>query len=200
MEEPSWKPVTQEQLARRCYLARRGQSDLRSVQEIIKRDRGFSYLMKPREIGELMDLARHIYDRGGLALTVTFREDLRDTYEEVALRDIMMDVLDITECQYVMMPDIDERGNYHYHGVINLRHRERVRIKRLFTKPIGFIKFSLISDIDAWLKYMRKDKEFKSKEHPVPLKEPILTNLEIEELTAVSRNIDNTQIVDMVIL
>lgn len=198
--EPSWKPLTSKEFTRRCYLARRVISDERSIIEILRKDRGFSYLMKPRKIGELTALARQLYNEGGLALTVTFKEDLRNTHDEESLRDIMMDVLDLTDCVYVMFPDIDEKGNYHYHGIVKLRHRERVRIKRLFTKPIGFIKFTLISDIDVWLKYMRKDIGFKSKEHPAPLKAPILTDLEVEELSAVSRHIDRPSITDMLIL
>lgn len=159
--------------------------DQRAIDDVIHQRRDFPYLIKSRQLEELDRECRDIYDHGGCALTVTYKEQLRTDNQEFQLRDITRELLLMFTQRFVLYPDVDMGGNYHYHGVCYITHRKKAQMKRVFTKNVGFVKFSCIEDMDIWHKYMRKGYGFKSREHPLPLTSPIMHDDEIEELACV---------------
>jgi len=125
----------------------------------IQSGRDFPYLINPRPPGVLREFAEGVLnDPRAVSITVTFKEELRVLFEERILRDIVHDGLTFfSEIeQFILYPDIDISGNFHYHGVIIMQKKIKPKLKRYFTKHIGFIKIAYITDQKGWYKYMRK--------------------------------------------
>lgn len=101
--------------------------------------------------------------RGGTAITITFNQGLRDNCCEDELRLILHNTINIIKFNYgikadfCLIPDVDEKGNFHYHGVCIMKNEDRPAFKRNITKQIGFMKFSYLSDIEGWRKYCFKE-------------------------------------------
>lgn len=98
----------------------------------------------------------------GSAITITYNQGLRDKYEEDGLRRVLKNTIGIIcfnhliECRMILLPDVDEGGNFHYHGVINMRNQDRVKFKRNITRSIGFMKMQCITDVGKWQEYCYK--------------------------------------------
>lgn len=108
-------------------------------------------------------LKDNINSKGFSAVTFTFIQALRDKYSEEELRTYIVRTIR-TIClnrdipaEVVLIPDADEAGNFHYHGIISMPIKYRPAFKRLTLKYIGFMKFSYITDTDGWLEYCLKD-------------------------------------------
>jgi len=145
--------------------------------------RRFPDLIKRRTTGELKGIYDELSNKDAFALTITYKRDY-DIYEDEQLRSITKSALDYFNTKgYIFYPDIDNNGNRHYHGIIKMTLKDFALMKRYFTQEIGFIKKEYLSDIEGWYQYMRKDKGFKSREHPNALKHAIYNDEDIELLT-----------------
>lgn len=104
-----------------------------------------------------------INEKSTSAITITFNQTLRDNYEELELKSYLEKVLRIIhhnkelEIELLVIPDCDENGNFHYHGLIKMPLKYRAFFKRNITKYVGFMKMQYIDNIEGWTKYCFKD-------------------------------------------
>lgn len=110
-----------------------------------------------------------------IGITITYKPTYQNTMTQQQLRELLDTSLKyrIPFNRYVLIPDCDDRGNYHYHGIIDLSVKERHNFKIFMTKNIGFIKYSYITQLGGWIAYMLKNK---------PTQKPIYTPQEISQL------------------
>lgn len=141
---------------------------------------GLDYLIDRRPNIEKLKQIYYEYaqDPSFIAITLTLQPRY-SLLTELEIRKIVMNALSACEVQhYIFFPDMDSK--YHFHGILKHPLHLRHKLKRFFTITIGYIKIEYLSDIDGWYNYMRKDKGFKSREHPIPLIEPIYSDRLVE--------------------
>lgn len=116
--------------------------------------------LPPPEEAQIFE--RIVNDKSASAITLTYKPIFRDSFNEEQLRYQMIYTL---EClafnrdipyEIVLIPDMDNNGNFHYHGVIIIPLKYRAIFKKDITKYIGFMKFDYIKDIEGWKKYCYK--------------------------------------------
>lgn len=131
--------------------------------------RRFSYLINLRP----MEALKQCYDTISLsktsrAITITFKQEMRDDHEEGYLRDCILKGMSIIGIKrYILYPDIDNNGNFHYHGIIECPKIMIPKIKRMFNRWYGWTKIEYLSDINGWYQYMRKSNGYKSRNKTV---------------------------------
>lgn len=117
------------------------------------------------------------------AITITFKTSLCNALDEQQLMHMVVVFLNESSVKhFTLFPDVSPSGQFHYHGVIQIKTKDKPLFKRRITRNIGFVKLDYISDTEGWYKYCRKAKGFCSKEHPEPLEEPIYTREELTRL------------------
>lgn len=140
--------------------------DERAFKDVVFKKRRFSNLMKRRPIMEHKKYYDNlIEDPKTQAFTLTFNQQLRDIYDETILRDIAKDIMEFFPIKkYLLYPDIDLNGNFHYHGVINMLTKDKPKMARYTKLYSGYIKFKYITDPEKWYKYMRGTEDIKDDE------------------------------------
>lgn len=114
----------------------------------------------PKEQPKIEDL---VNDKGMSAITITYKNDLRMNMEEIELKRALKHTISIIcfnhiiPIEILLLPDCDEAGNFHYHGVVKIPIKYRPTFKRLITKHIGFMKFDYITKPEGWIEYCKKD-------------------------------------------
>lgn len=137
-----------------------------------------TYLMNYRPWGDILDeLTSRTNNIKYTAITVTFKTQYRDELEEIQLCRMLYVALktSVEIRAFTLLPDVDNRGNFHYHGVINIRKADMPKVKKRLTRQVGFVKFDYIGNPEGWIAYVLKEKGFTSKEHIEPLDEAIFT-------------------------
>lgn len=159
--------------------------------------RKFNYLMNLRPFKDVED---ELFARANgvhySAITITYKPQHRDNLDEQGLRHLLVTQFsNLPEIKhYTLFPDVDDAGNFHYHGVVEIRVKDRPKVKRILTERIGFIKIEYITDPVHWCDYCRKDKGFETRKFDkyknitknefikTKLQEPIYTEEEIVRL------------------
>ena len=104
-----------------------------------------------------------VNDRSYSSFTVTFNPVIRDSLDELGSKRLLKNFLknvfyEVPADVYtILIPDCDEGGNFHYHGVIKMPIKYRPKFKKIMTKNIGFVKIKYITDPEGWTKYCFKD-------------------------------------------
>lgn len=97
------------------------------------------------------------------SFTITFRPEIRDNLDELGLCRYLKKTFPLIlhkcpdDVEILLIPDCDEAGNFHYHGLIKMNNKFRPRFKKLMMKNVGFIKMKYITDPEGWKKYCFKD-------------------------------------------
>lgn len=100
------------------------------------------------------------------AFTVTFKQIHRDHMNESQLRLFLKNAIKSISfrreipIKYMLSPDIDAAGNFHYHGAIKIPLKYMPTFKRLMTNAVGFIKISYMTNPKTWKLYTFKDVGF----------------------------------------
>lgn len=150
-----------------------------AVQEAMSRK--IPYLMILRPSGESLEeeYMSMITDKS-VAITITFQPKYQ-FLPEVRLRDIVTDVLKTLGIKRAYLyPDLDNNDKFHYHGILDIKKKDRHKVKRLISLHVGYIKFDYIKDEEGWFLYMRKPQGFMSREHKVPLTEAVYDDDDID--------------------
>lgn len=116
---------------------------------------------------EQYDILRveHVYDRVkqlslekmARAITITYKPEIQNVYSIKQMRNIlahMMEVCNIKEG--ILVYDVDDNQNYHYHGTIVCTIRETMNIKKFLQRYIGFNKIVNVTDAEGWATYVTK--------------------------------------------
>lgn len=97
------------------------------------------------------------------AITFTFKQSLRDCMDEGHLKSYLYKTLKVICYNFgcdlfplLLLPDVDDKGNFHYHGLIQLPLKLIPKFKKQVTKHIGFMKISYLKDIEGWKNYCFK--------------------------------------------
>lgn len=96
------------------------------------------------------------------AITMTFKPFHHMNLDELKMKILLKNTINSIcfnhqiPVEILLLPDCDENGNFHYHGVIDLPNKYRPTFKRLITKFIGFMKFDYISNPSGWYEYVIK--------------------------------------------
>lgn len=120
-----------------------------------------------------------INDKSASAITITYNQLLRDSFDEKQLRQHLINTIHTLSfnkdipIEIYLIPDMDTGGNFHYHGVVITPIKHRALFKRNITKYVGFMKFDYISDIEGWKNYCYKKP---------PKYTPVYTQEEIDKL------------------
>jgi len=102
-------------------------------------------------------------DKDTSAFTITFKQIHRDNMNEKQLRLFLKNSIKSIclrreiPIHYMLAPDIDANGNFHFHGAVKMPLKHRPTFKRLLTYAVGFNKMSYITNIDKWYEYTFKD-------------------------------------------
>lgn len=111
-----------------------------------------------------------INDKSASAITLTYKTIFRDSFNERQLKQQLIYTLDKINfntdipLKIMLIPDCDNNGNFHYHGVVIMPLKYRPQFKKLITKYIGFMKFDYINDIEGWKKYCYKPEVYNEDE------------------------------------
>lgn len=108
---------------------------------------------------ELKDYLNSQYDSTKyVGITITYQPRYQNVLTCSDLQLLLEDTLKTLSPfnTYVLLPDQDKTGNFHYHGCIDLPVKDRHNFKNFMTKNIGFIKFSYITSTPGWVDYMTK--------------------------------------------
>lgn len=120
-----------------------------------------------------------INSKSGSAITITYNQLLRDSFEEKQLRQHLINTIHTLSfnkdipIEIYLIPDMDIGGNFHYHGVVIIPTKHTAVFKRNITKYVGFMKFDYISDVEGWRNYCYKKE---------PKYTPVYTQEEIDKL------------------
>lgn len=135
--------------------------DEKAFIDIITGKRDFAYLIKSRSPMALKAYFEDVVESPRTeAITITFKEELRLKFDERRLSSLISDVMEFFPIEeYIILPDVDLNGNYHFHGILKMLKKDKPKMKRYMTKHVGFIKYSYISEPDGWWDYCRKTKD-----------------------------------------
>lgn len=103
------------------------------------------------------------------AFTLTFREVIRQNWKEAEIQKLTNNFMKSWQYDYesklewMLLPDIDEGGNFHYHGVIRIPRVSICKFKRNITKYLGYIKIRGIESPQKWLNYCYKRGEYEDR-------------------------------------
>lgn len=86
----------------------------------------------------------------------------------------------------ILVPDEDINGNFHYHGIIQIKRKDIRKFKKYITMFNGYMKTSYISDTTKWQEYILKSF---TGNHP-KCEEQIYTQKEIQELSIHFETVD----------
>lgn len=136
------------------------------------------YLMElcPPEATPISKFKELIENKKFSAITMTYKPEYQTTFTEEDNRKILKNAIKTISFNHdipieiVLLPDCDEGGNFHYHGIVSMPIKYRPRFKKEITKYIGFMKLKYIDNIEKWTNYCFK------------VEEPIYTNEEINTL------------------
>lgn len=111
---------------------------------------------------EWMLLRRNAKD--ALGITITFREILRLKYKEKDLKRMIKSCfkdieIDKHTFRMVLIPEYDNTGNFHYHGIFKgIKRNQLAKLKRQLSAHIGFFKIEKqIKNIWNWMLYCVKE-------------------------------------------
>lgn len=123
-------------------------------------DVGKERMIKDLKFDTMCNSKKHV------AFTLTFREILRLHWKEQELSQLVNNTLKgwkylyYDKLEWMLLPDIDSSGNFHYHGCIRIRRDLMPKFKRNMTKKLGFIKMKYIDNPSKWYAYCFKEGEF----------------------------------------
>jgi len=145
--------------------------DIRRYCEEMKTENGSLLLdREPPLKGHIKEtLENFVNDKKFSAITMTYNNTMRMNMNELELKIALKNTISticfnhLIPIEILLLPDCDEAGNFHYHGVVNLPNKYRPTFKRLITKHIGFMKFDYIREPTGWYDYViKKDKDIYS--------------------------------------
>jgi len=110
----------------------------------------------------LENLADHLFDGcydGSLGLTITFRENILDTFKESHIHKVIQDELNRVSNKFLitLLQDYSSVGRLHYHGVIKADNPKGLdTFKRRLTKLFGRVELRPLRYRFKWICYMLK--------------------------------------------
>jgi len=154
---PLKAPIDNNQMVRSQGLAERSETNPSTEELNIKQK---WLIQKDIEFDTLCNHSKY------MAITITFRDVLRRHWKEKELERLVGNTLKSWKYLYYeklawfLIPDVDNNGNYHYHGVIRITKAMMPKFKRNITASLGFIKFKYIDNPQKWYNYCFKEGEY----------------------------------------
>lgn len=108
-------------------------------------------------------------DKRYSAFTLTLKNVYREYWKERDIDRLVYNTLNgwgylyYGKFDFELMPDIDDNGNYHYHGLIRITRQLLPKFKRNITRVLGFIKVVYITTPNDWEDYCYKRNKYKDK-------------------------------------
>ena len=104
-----------------------------------------------------------ISDKRTVGFTQTYQNYVRNNGFAEDIKDFTIRIYKTICLNYgipfrmLLIPDTDEVGNFHYHGLIKIPIKYRPTFKRMVNKYLGWCKFDYIRNNEKWKKYCFKD-------------------------------------------
>lgn len=119
-----------------------------------------------------------------VAITITYKQKYQ-MMENEDMRKILISTLawihnlHNIDIKTILVPDEDINGNYHYHGVIQIKRKDIRKFKKYITLFNGYMKLRYIEDTTKWQEYIMKS--FTGQHVKCP--EPIYNKEELQQLS-----------------
>lgn len=113
----------------------------------------------------------NIHSLNGMEITITFKQSIRDKYNDTEIRNTLIKWLNINchnKLRYILIPEYGDNFNLHYHGVIwsinNTIKTAISNLKRDLRREFGFTYIRYIRNYDKYMIYINKEQKEEDKE------------------------------------
>lgn len=119
-----------------------------------------------KEQDEYIDYFDHPKLQGGLGITMTFREYMRQNYDygelratiKAILKDVVEHSRDKKKIAFALIPEMSDTGHFHYHGMINGLSKLKINeLRKRLNYACGYSKIEYLRNWWNWIMYISKD-------------------------------------------